>query len=185
MYITCLSIAFIRPSILGKERNMRKSFWTTSLAASNPLSYPDMQTCIRTQVLLFCYLGRRKTSDQGCCCIWPVIKTQRSWQFSKTSGLQGRVLVALHIWWWSVCFRIFNLISEQICVTESATYGVKRLSLSTLFWHKFEASLQTGVTSAPCEQNNYTFQFQLSLRLLMYFLTPLVRPSLFTDGLPF
>lgn len=32
---------------LNPERSIRKSFRTTSLAAFNPLSYPDVQTCIR------------------------------------------------------------------------------------------------------------------------------------------
>lgn len=125
----------------------------------------------------FCSLERRKTSDQGCCCIRPVIKTWRNWQFSKTSWPAGKgfgdfahltmicfgilfiLITGTNLCYWICCLQCKGIIAE--------------------FWHKSEASFQMGVISATFKQKKLHFQLHLSLRLSRFFLTPLVRPSLF------
>lgn len=62
----------------------------------------------------------------------------------------------------SVVESYLILLQDQICVTASATYSVMRRYgwvLWIMFQHKFETSLQTGVTSfsASCDPKKLNF----------------------------
>lgn len=109
----------------------------------------------------FCSLERRKTSDQSCCCIRPVIKTWRNWQFSKTSWHAGEGFGGFaHLT--MICFGIlFSLITRtNLCYWICCLHCKDVISE---FWHKSEASLQMGVTSsATFKQKNYTSNFTSS-----------------------
>lgn len=134
-----------------------------------------MQTCIRTQVLIFCCLGRRKTSDQGCCCIWPVIKTQRNWQFSKTSWPAGEgfggfahltmicfgILLSLiartSLCYWLCCLQCKEVIAEYSVLAQIWSFTSNCSNFFCYFWTK-----------------KLYFQFHLSLRpFLLLWLDPI------------